>query len=126
MHNMSRISSYYISSVVFGESWMRDVISKGPICIGNDVWIGARSVVVSGVTIGDGAVIGAGAVVTSDIPPYAIVAGAPARVLKFRFPEAMRERLLELKWWDWPEDRIRRNRSLFDGEITLEALDCVE
>jgi virginiamycin A acetyltransferase len=126
LHDMNRISSYYIFATLFGEALQRDVISKGPIRIGNDVWIGARAIVVSGVTIGDGAVIGAGSVVTSDVPAYAIVVGAPARVLRYRFPEPIRQRLLELRWWDWPEDKIRRNRALFDGEVSAEALDRVE
>jgi virginiamycin A acetyltransferase len=126
LHDMNRITSYYIFTTVFGEPKERDVVSKGPICIGNDVWIGTRAVIVSGVTIGDGAVVGAGSVVTSDIPPYAVVAGSPARVVRFRFAESIRARLLELRWWDWPEDRIRRNRSLFDGELSAEALDRVE
>jgi virginiamycin A acetyltransferase len=126
MHDMRRISSYYIFATLFDEAWNRDVISKGPIDIGNDVWIGARAIVLSGVSIGDGAVIGAGSVVTGDVPAYAIMAGAPARILKYRFSEPIRERLLALKWWDWPEDRIRRNCARFDGEVTAEALDCVE
>jgi len=126
LHDMSRISSYFVFATLFGEALERDVISKGPIRIGNDVWIGARAIVVSGVTIGDGAVIGAGSVVTGDVPAYAIMVGAPARVLKYRFSEPIRERLLALRWWDWPEDRIRRNRALFDGEVTAEALDRVE
>jgi virginiamycin A acetyltransferase len=126
LHDMERLSSYYIFGTFFGESWKRDVISKGPIDIGNDVWLGAKVVVVSGVTIGDGAVVGAGSVVTSDVPPYAVVAGAPARVLKYRFAEPVRLRLLELKWWDWPEERIRRNRTLFEGEISTEALNRVQ
>lgn len=125
LHDMERLSSYYIFANLFGEGWDRDVISKGPIRIGNDVWIGARAIVVSGVSIGDGAVIGAGSVVTTDVPPYAIVVGMPGRVLKYRFSEPVRDRLIELKWWDWPEDRIRRNRTLFAGEITLAALDRI-
>jgi virginiamycin A acetyltransferase len=125
LHDMKRLSSYYLFVTVFEESWDRDVISKGPIRIGNDVWIGARAIVVSGVSIGDGAVIGAGSVVTSDVPPYAVVVGVPGRILKYRFSEEIRERLLELKWWDWPEDKIRRNRPLFEGEISAETLDRI-
>lgn len=71
------------------------------VVIGNDVWIGARVVIRRGVTIGDGAIIGAGSVVTRDIPPYAIAAGVPARVIKKRFDEPTVERLLRLKWWDY-------------------------
>jgi virginiamycin A acetyltransferase len=126
LHDMKRISSFHMFTTVFGEPKERDVVSKGPICIGNDVWIGTRVIVVSGVTIGDGAVVGAGSVVTADIPPYAVVAGSPARLLSFRFPESIRTRLLELRWWDWPEDKIRRNRSLFDGELSAGALDRIE
>lgn len=74
--------------------------------IGNDVWIGAGAFVLFGVNIGDGAVIGAGAVVTKDVPPYAIVAGSPARVVKMRFDEETVEALLELKWWDLPIEKI--------------------
>lgn len=125
LHDMERLSSYYVFANLFGEGWDRDVISKGPIRIGNDVWIGARAIVVSGVSVGDGAVIGAGSVVTKDVPPYAIVAGVPGRVLKYRFSEPVRGRLVELQWWNWPEDKIRRNRALFDREITLAALDRI-
>lgn len=126
LHDMRRLSSSYVLANLFHEGWDRDLISKGPIVIGNDVWIGARATVLSGVTIGDGAVVGAGSVVTNDVPPYAIVAGAPARILGYRFSEPMRARLLELKWWDWPEDKIRRNRRLFDGHLSFDALDRIE
>lgn len=81
--------------------------SKGPTCIGHDVWIGFRATILSGVTIGDGAVIGAGAVVTHDVPPYAVVGGNPARLLRLRFPAAVVARLVEIRWWEWPEERIR-------------------
>ncbi|RMH51324.1 MAG: antibiotic acetyltransferase [Zetaproteobacteria bacterium] len=67
--------------------------------IGNDVWIGDNAVVLRGVTIGDGAIVGAASVVTRDVPPYAIVVGNPARVLRMRFPPEIVERLLELQWW---------------------------
>ena len=80
--------------------------TKGDVTIGNDVWIGVGVTILSGVAIGDGAVIGAAAVVSSDVPPYAVVAGNPARVLRHRFPEATRAALLRIAWWDWPRERV--------------------
>lgn len=86
--------------------------TKGPTVIGNDVWIGHGAMVVSGVTIGDGACIGAGAVVTRDVPPYAVVAGNPARVVRQRFDEHAIARLQEIRWWQWPIEKIRAFESL--------------
>lgn len=83
--------------------------SKGVTKIGNDVWIGFRAMVLSGVTIGDGAVIGAGAVVGSDVAPYAIVVGNPAKVVRYRFAADDVERLLQLRWWEWDTDKIKAN-----------------
>ncbi|MDE5763719.1 MAG: CatB-related O-acetyltransferase [Ruminococcus sp.] len=77
--------------------------------IGNDVWIASGAQILHKVTVGDGAVIGGGAVVTKDVPPYAIVAGVPARIIKFRFDENTINELLSLKWWDWPQDVILKN-----------------
>lgn len=82
-------------------------VSKGAVDIGNDVWLGHQSLILSGVTIGDGAIIGAGSVVRQNVPAYAIVAGNPARVAGFRFPPEQIADLLELKWWDWPVERIQ-------------------
>ena len=81
-------------------------VSKGHIIIGNDVWIGINSTLMSGINIGDGAVIGAGAVVASDIPPYAIACGNPAKVIKYRFEETIVSRLTSLGWWDFPDNII--------------------
>ena len=91
--------------------------ADGPITVGNDVWIGTRTTILSGVTIGDGAVIGAGSVVTDDVEPYAVAAGVPAERLGWRFPEDVRERLLELEWWEWDEETIRENRAFFEREL---------
>lgn len=82
--------------------------NKGDIIIGNDVWIGYEAVIMAGVTIGDGAIIGTRAVVTKDIAPYSIVGGVPAREIRKRFAPEVVERLRELRWWDWPEERIRK------------------
>lgn len=80
--------------------------SKGDIVVGNDVWIGSGAVILSGVRIGDGAVIGARAVVASDVRPYAVVVGNPAREIRRRFSDPQVAALLEIAWWDWPMDRI--------------------
>jgi phosphonate metabolism protein (transferase hexapeptide repeat family) len=76
------------------------------VTIGHDVWIGHGAIVLPGRTIGTGAVVGAGAVVTKDVPPYAIVAGNPARVVRSRFPDIIVDRLINLAWWDWSHERL--------------------
>lgn len=83
--------------------------NKGGITIGHDVWIGWDAALLPGVTVGHGAIIAAKAVVASDIPPYAIAAGNPARVVKYRLPEADIARLLALAWWDWPVEQIAKS-----------------
>lgn len=75
--------------------------------IGNDVWIGKNAVIIDGVSVGDGAVIAANASVVHDVPPYAIVAGSPARIIKYRFSPEIIEKLLELKWWDLPQEILQ-------------------
>lgn len=92
--------------------------TRGDVTIGNDVWIGINVIVLSGVTIGDGAVIGAGTVVTSDVEPYTIVSGNPTRVIRKRFPDDVIEKLLEIKWWDWPYEKINSNvHVLCSGDV---------
>ncbi len=82
--------------------------TKGDVVIGNDVWLCANCTILSGVTIGHGAVIASGAVVSRDVEPYAIMAGNPAKQVRWRFDEADRLALLESAWWDWPEEEIKR------------------
>jgi virginiamycin A acetyltransferase len=107
---------------VFGHDW-RDAMAgksyptKGDTTIGNDVWLGYRAAILPGVTIGDGAIVGAYSVVTKDVPAYSIVGGNPARLLRARFPETTVQRLLAVKWWDWPVDKITRYASLLTGEV---------
>ena len=103
---------------IFFEEWGLDVQNitsawdyKGDIIIGNDVWIGYEAVILSGVTIGDGAIIGTRAVVTKDVPPYTIVGGVPAKTIRKRFSDATIAALLQINWWDWPEEIIKQHIS---------------
>ena len=79
------------------------------IVVGNDVWIGYEAVLLSGVTIGDGAIIGTRAVVTQDVPPYTIVGGVPAKPIRKRYDGATIDALLHLRWWDWPREKLAQN-----------------
>lgn len=104
-----------------------DSASKGPIIIEDEVWIGIGVIILSGVKIGKGAIVGAGAVVTKDIPPYAIVAGNPAKIMKFRFSEDIIDKLKEVQLANIPENRIIENIELFyqdikDDNLTLENI----
>lgn len=83
--------------------------NRGPIIIGSDVWIGANATVLDGVEIGDGAIIAAGSVVTRSIPPFAKAGGNPCHVFGWRFPQNIIARLLKIRWWDWPEEKIKQN-----------------
>lgn len=114
-HNFNAASMYttYHWKHVFGssiESNSKEVEKKTKI--GNDVWIGNGAIVINGVSVGDGAIIGAGAVVTKDVPPYSVVAGVPAKVIRYRFDPEIIEKLLQVKWWDWPEEILRENESI--------------
>jgi acetyltransferase-like isoleucine patch superfamily enzyme len=102
-----------------------DAISRGPIVIGHDVWIGQNAIILSGITIGHGAVIGAGSVVAKDVEPYAIVAGNPARCVRHRFPAEIIEKLMAVEWWDLPDASISRLEKYFydkDIDAFIEAV----
>lgn len=90
--------------------------------IGNDVWIGAHAIIMPGIEIGDGAVIGAGSIVTKDVKPYEIVAGNPAKHIKYRFNQEFVQELLEIKWWEWEDSTIRKNIHLFQKKLDKEIL----
>lgn len=111
-HNYRGVANFPFAAVHRGEV-DRDTLKKGEVIIGNDVWIGAKATILSGVNVGDGAVIAAGAVVCRDVPPYAIVGGVPARLIKYRFSEDIRNVLLEVGWWNWTPEVIARNIDLF-------------
>ncbi len=111
------ISGLLYNFPVFQRGWetVYDVTNlpvKGDIIVGNDVWFGYDSMVKNGVTIGDGAIIAAKAVVVKDVPPYAVVGGNPAKVVKLRFDEGTIERLLNIAWWDWDIQTINENLQL--------------
>ena len=95
-------------------------VNKDKLKIGNDVWIGYEAVILSGVTIGDGAIIGTRAVVTKDVPSYTIVGGVPAKPIRKRFDEETIQKLEEIRWWDWEEERIKRNiQAIQSGDINM-------
>ena len=118
-HNTNQISTSPIfTQKVNGTKarWVDKNVNDSPfrkVRVGNDVWIGSRAMILGGVTVGDGAVVGAGAVVTKDVPAYAIVAGVPAKVIKYRFPDRLIELLMDFKWWYYPEDVLREHISRF-------------
>lgn len=130
-HSMKSLSSYTFP--IFYEEWGLDVShvtdawdNKGDIVIGNDVWIGYEAVIMSGVKIGDGAVIGTRAVVTKDVPPYTVVGGMPAKVIKKRFDDDTIDKLMKIQWWNWTEKKIQANISYIQsGEIDKLALQGV-
>lgn len=101
-----------------GSSWSSTNSHKEihPTIIGNDVWIGTRVIILGGVHIGDGAIIGAGSVVTKDIPDYAIAVGVPAKVKKYRFEKPIITKLIEMKWWNMSEEKIKNNIEIFQIE----------
>ncbi|MDR3411833.1 MAG: CatB-related O-acetyltransferase [Formivibrio sp.] len=107
-HRGDWISTYPFPAMIDEARCITDFgISRGSVIIGNDVWLCASCIILSGVTIGDGAIVAAGAVVCRDVEPYSIVAGNPARHVKWRYDEITRDLLLKSEWWKWPEQEIR-------------------
>ena len=109
-HAVKHVASYPLRSHMRMEGAGEDgnPAKRGDIVIGSDVWVTFGSYVLSGVNIGHGAVVATGSIVTKDVPPYAIVGGNPAKVIKYRHTEEQIAALLEIKWWDWPEEEIRK------------------
>lgn len=128
-HSLSYLSTSPIFTEKYngtGSSWADCDIVEHKLkhtIVGNDVWIGTNVLIKDGVTIGDGAIVGAGAVVTKDVPPYSIVAGVPARVIRKRFSDEVIAGLLELKWWNCEDELLREKIALFQTEkVGLEML----
>ena len=124
-HTLNSLSTFPFP--IFPEEWDESMPvtdgwdNKGDIVIGNDVWIGYEAVIMAGVHIGDGAIIGTRAVVTKDVPPYAIVGGIPAKKIRSRFDDETIELLQQLKWWDWEPAKISENLNAI-RKADIEAL----
>jgi acetyltransferase-like isoleucine patch superfamily enzyme len=118
-HRVDWVTTYPFAE--FAEQWptARGITghpqTNGDVTIGNDVWLGSGATIMSGVTIGDGVAVAARSCVTRDVPPYAIVGGNPARLLRFRFDEETVEKLLALRWWEWTDERIAANVALLSS-----------
>lgn len=132
-HNTNQLST----SPIFTEAhnatkfqWTDKNVKAAPMkkaIVGNDVLIGSHSLVLGGVTIGNGAVVAAGAVVTKDVPPYAVVGGVPAKVIKYRFSQEIIDKLQDLQWWNWPEEKLKARIELFQNEgLNIEDLERIE
>lgn len=119
-HYLTRLSTFPVGTRLWNDTDALPPLRETHI--GNDVWMGNGVTVVQGITVGDGAVIAAGAVVVRDVPPYAIVGGVPAKVIRYRFSREIIEKLLHLKWWDKDAEWIRAHRDLFSADITAENI----
>lgn len=112
-------NKHFVSTFPFNEKWSIESYpcsyGKGHVKIGNDVWVGEGCRFLSGITVGDGAIVAAGSVVSKDVPPYAMVAGNPARVKYYRFPKKTIKKLLQIKWWDWDPGLIRQRIDFFQN-----------
>jgi acetyltransferase-like isoleucine patch superfamily enzyme len=125
-HNTSYLTTFPFEAILFDEITDSNVVGKGSISIGDDVWIGMNSMILSGVNVGQGAVIGAGSVVAKDIPPYAIVAGNPAKIVKYRFPQGIVEKLIKLDFKKIDKDFVKNNLSLFYRDVDNNLLKTIE
>ncbi|MFA9440470.1 Vat family streptogramin A O-acetyltransferase [Uliginosibacterium sp. sgz301328] len=129
-HRMSGVSTYPFQ--IFGNGWEKvmpapsDLPYKGDTLVGNDVWIGYDALIMPGVKIGNGAIVSAGAVVTKDVPAYAIVGGNPADVIRYRFSPDDIAMLEALAWWDWPIDRITRHLQVIAAGDVAALAACSE
>lgn len=132
-HTMTNASTSPIFSLrknATGVAWVGQDLAENTddiarTTIADDAWIGTNALIMSGVSIGTGAAVGAGAVVTKDVPPYAIVAGVPAKIIKYRFDEPTRQKLLKSRWWELPDQTLRDNINLFQTQLTEQIADQI-
>ena len=125
-HYLSCHSIFYKNSPWgFHPEWVKPMDNIDKIThVGHDVWIGAKSIIMDGVSIGNGAIIAAGSVVTKDVPPYAVMGGAPAKIIKYKFQQDVINRLEEIQWWNLPDEEITKRVELFHIENpTLDIID---
>lgn len=123
-HAMGGFSTYpFDNFMMCAETTGEDIVAmfeksgnRGDTVVGNDVWIGLGATIMPGVTIGDGAIIGSRAVVASDVAPYTVAAGNPARPVRKRFDDAVVKALLAVRWWEWPTEKIEENRAIITGD----------
>ncbi len=131
-HPMNRISTspiFFSPENGTNESWVNSKTYNDevkPTFIGNDVWIGQGVTILGGIRIGNGAVIATGAIVTKDIPPYAIVAGVPAKILKYRFNNELVDALNRSKWWENDSEFLKKSISYFTNEVSLDQIDIIK
>ena len=116
-HALDKVSTYPLRYLLGKEPTNNDVVCRGPIIVGNDVWLGRNALIMANVQIGDGAVVAAGSVVTRDVPPYAVVGGVPARIIKSRFTGDQIEQLRAIAWWNWPDTKILQHLDLFYSDV---------
>lgn len=126
-HMTDAISAYPFA--VFGNGWEgamegKAYPTKGDTEVGNDVWIGHQAIIMPGVKIGDGAIIGSYSIVTKDVDPYSIVGGNPAKVIRKRYDNDVIARLLQIRWWDWPLDKITRNLKVLTANDIAQLEQC--
>ena len=118
-HYINRLSThafYYVTNYGFVKE-NKKIVEK--VYVGNDVWVGANAIIMPGINISDGAIIGAGSVVTKDIPPYAIVAGNPAKILRYRFDNETIEYISDMKWYDWDIKKLKMHKDIFEKEFKI-------
>ncbi len=122
-HHMDHVSTnplfFQKSAGFLTESLALDHPKNRPVVIGHDVWIGRDVTITAGVTIGHGAVLAAGAVVARDVPPYALVGGVPAKVIRMRFDDDTIARMLAIAWWTWPDEKIRSALQDFQDPVAF-------